>query len=304
MTIRRCDPATPGAVKQSKRSKDWYVFYRDHLGVERRKRLCANRAAAQTMLTDLVVRVERRKAGLESADSEQRDRPLADHLADFQASMTGKGRSGKHIRLTIARVESVLRGTGAVYWRDLNGEQVQRLLDGLTNARTTFDRVEGTARTYAAIAKQFGVTTGAVVNWRKEGAPIRPRSSNDLAAIAEWRRKRVPTDASATTRNHRLTAMRMFTRWMVKVGRANRDPLATLSKRNEATDQRHVRRALTTEELTRLLAAAENGPTVGVADGPTRATVYALAAMAGLRHGEIAKLKRTDFDLEARALRV
>ncbi|MGL4464590.1 MAG: tyrosine-type recombinase/integrase, partial [Planctomycetia bacterium] len=95
-----------------------------------------------------------------------------------------------------------------------------------------------------------------------------------------------------------------FTRWMVKVGRANRDPLATLSKRNEATDRRHVRRVLTTEELATLSAAAETGPTVGAADGPTRATVYALAAMAGLRHGEIAKLKRTDFDLESRTLGV
>ncbi|MGL5095932.1 MAG: tyrosine-type recombinase/integrase, partial [Planctomycetia bacterium] len=126
----------------------------------------------------------------------------------------------------------------------------------------------------------------------------------DLAAIAEWRRERRPADAGPTTRNHRLAALKSFTRWMVRTGKAERDPTTTLSRRNAAVDRRHVRRALTTGELTKLLATAEAGPTIGPCDGPTRATVYALAALAGLRHGEIAKLKRTDFDLESRTLRV
>lgn len=102
---------------------------------------------------------------------------------------------------------------------------------------------------------------------------------------------------STTTRNHYLRAIKSFTAWLVRDGRAGENRLGHLSALNPNADRRHERRALTADEARDLVAAAERGETVLGVSGPLRALCYRLALTTGLRRNEIRSLTWGSFDL-------
>ena len=65
------------------------------------------------------------------------------------------------------------------------------------------------------------------------------------------------------------------------------------------TDRRHDRRALSVEELRRLIQAAQDGPVRFGISGAERAIVYRLAVESGLRANELRSLTCGSFDLDA-----
>ncbi len=67
-------------------------------------------------------------------------------------------------------------------------------------------------------------------------------------------------------------------------------PWATLTKLNEQADRRLVRRALTPEEATRVVQAAETGIVIGGLTGTDRSVLYALALGTGFRADELRTL--------------
>jgi len=101
----------------------------------------------------------------------------------------------------------------------------------------------------------------------------------------------------AQTFNFYLAAVKQFCRWMVKDGRASESPVAHLDGRNVRTDRRHERRALSVDELRRLLTAAKGGLEHHSMAGPERAMLYRLAVETGLRAAELASLTRASFAL-------
>jgi len=104
---------------------------------------------------------------------------------------------------------------------------------------------------------------------------------------------------SKQTSNHYLKALKQFTRWLGKTRRLKDDPLKELKSLNADTDRRHSRRALSPDELTRLVAAAEVGKVVESVAGPDRAMMYLIAAWTGFRKGEIGSLTHQSFELAA-----
>ncbi len=98
---------------------------------------------------------------------------------------------------------------------------------------------------------------------------------------------------SARTINASRAAVVAFVNWCVKSGRMAENPLRIIPKLDERKDRRRVRRAMSNDELIRLLDAA----------GPRR-LVYLTAAMTGLRRGELRKITWGDIDLADRYLRV
>lgn len=69
---------------------------------------------------------------------------------------------------------------------------------------------------------------------------------------------------------------------------------------NTRVDRRHDRRALSADEFSRLLQAAEKGRLVEATPGADRAMLYILAAWTGLRKGEIGSLTLANFRLGAK----
>ena len=120
---------------------------------------------------------------------------------------------------------------------------------------------------------------------------------------------------SARTFNAAVTAWRAFGRWCVRSNRLAANPLASVGTRNLDGDRRRVRRDITTDELARIIDAAERSPSVKVSklarnakgdvrpvavrmDYPDRAWAYRIAAGTGFRAGEVASLTRESFDLD------
>jgi len=78
--------------------------------------------------------------------------------------------------------------------------------------------------------------------------------------VNRWCNARSAENMGARTRNTYIGSLRAFVRWCVADGRIDADPLTTLTKANEDADRRRMRRALTDDELTRLVAVAELRP--------------------------------------------
>jgi integrase len=103
---------------------------------------------------------------------------------------------------------------------------------------------------------------------------------------------------SLQTCNHALRAVKSFSRWLRKDGRAREDALADMGGFNVATDRCHERRAFTDEELVRLVRAAEGGPVILGMTGPDRAMLYRGAVGTGLRANELRSLTPESFHLD------
>jgi integrase len=111
---------------------------------------------------------------------------------------------------------------------------------------------------------------------------------------------------SAATFNYYLGSIKAFSRWMVKDRRATSSPLSHLDILNVRMDRRHDRRALTEEELRRLIKATMDGRELSGwnikrvvtwrLSGFDRSMLYRLAVETGLRVGEIRSLTPASFD--------
>jgi integrase len=95
---------------------------------------------------------------------------------------------------------------------------------------------------------------------------------------------------SARTANYSRQQAAAFMAWCVRTGRAESNPLAHVAKLDELRHRRHVRRALTGDELARLFAVAEEHG---------RLAWYAASYYAGLRRGDLQRLKWADIDFDA-----
>lgn len=105
---------------------------------------------------------------------------------------------------------------------------------------------------------------------------------------------------SVQTVNHYVAAAKQFCSWMVKNGRASDVRLLHLQRGNVETDRRYVRRALTVDEMTRLIRTARASKAIrNGATGLERAIIYQLALETGLRRNEIRTLTRDSFDLDS-----
>ena len=118
----------------------------------------------------------------------------------------------------------------------------------------------------------------------------------DPVTNAEVRRK---AGISAQTSNFYLQAVKQFGRWMVKDRRATESVLSHLDGLNVRTDRRHDRRALSADELRKLIKHTETASERFGMSGADRALLYTLAVETGLRAGELRSLTRRSFDLDA-----
>ncbi len=120
------------------------------------------------------------------------------------------------------------------------------------------------------------------------------------SAVANDLRERRQKGLGTATSNGYLKAIKSFANWLVKDRRMPSNPFAHLATLNERVDVRHERRALPQKELGGLIAATEQSDeTFRGLDGTTRAMLYRVAAMTGLRASELASLTPASFDLMA-----
>ena len=103
---------------------------------------------------------------------------------------------------------------------------------------------------------------------------------------------------SVQTSNHYLRAIKQFTRWLRLEKRFIDDPLLRLEMLNVQVDRRHDRRALSDDEVSRLLVATLAGePVLGFAPAD-RHMLYVMALSSGLRASELASLTPESLKLD------
>jgi integrase len=228
------DPTTGRRVKS--KSKKWWGRFRDEHDREKRVPLATDKKAAESLLNELVRKVERMRAGLEDPFERHQKRPLSGHVLDFRKYLQARDRTPRYIGETIQQLRSVIAGCKFEHIRDISPSRVQECLAEL-------------------------------------------RSSG----------------LSASSSNHYLRAIKMFTRWLVRDRRTDDNRLAHLSTMNEDVDRRHVRRPLTVDEFTRLIQAAEAGEKIRNIAGPDRAILYIVGAYTGFRRNEIGSVTKQSF---------
>jgi integrase len=297
---RQVPKGTLGARKVKEKSAKWYGR---PPGAPRPVPLCGNKTAAQIMLNELVKKAELGKAGLTDPFEEHRKRPLAEHVADFEASLLAKGGTDKQARQVAARVRRVLAGCRFVFAGDLSASRTMEYLAALRRPGAVRLDPGRDSWTKGELAEALGVRPHCLPPLvRRHGlaATGRGKKRRYPRATAEALAERLARGASVQTSNFYLQAVKQFCRWMVRDRRMGENPLAHLEASAARADRRHDRRELTEDELRRLLAAArQSGRAFRGLTGWERFHLYATACGTGFRASALASLTPESFDLDA-----
>ena len=243
-----------------------------------------------------------RQHGLADHYAEHRQRPLADHLADFRAALAVKGNHPRHVRLTLAHLDAVFGGVGAVWPADLDAGKVSDWLAALRADRRPAALPEGMESfRLAEVARLLGIKPCSVTKAvRRQGleavgnGPVRRYPRATVEALAESAARGVGPE----TVNHYVRSLRAFGRWLVRSRRGPSNPFDTLALLHAATDRRRDRRELDADELRRVLSSARNSPrSFRGLTGPDRFHPYATACGTGFRASALASLTPESFDL-------
>jgi integrase len=266
--------------------------------------LCTNKAAAEVMLAELISKAEMRHASPAFAYKEEAARPLAHHLADWEASLRASGATEKHARQTVACVRRLIAGCGFASLSDVSASKVEGYLAGLRGERKVADLEAGkVAFTREELADLLGIGKQAVTDLiRRHGLPgtgngkARKYPRETAQRLVDLKRR----GRSVKTSNLYLDGVRTFVRWLVDERRLPEHPLTRLSGGNVKLDRRHDRRGLTAEQLQAIVAAARNSTRTYLGlSGEDRAMLYATACGTGFRADELASLRPEAFELGA-----
>ena len=158
--------------------------------------------------------------------------------------------------------------------------------------------------------RMFSLAKGNGKGYVKENAVKIKRLANacnwkslsdiDGSSFLRWSANvRAQGKISTQTVNHYLRALRTFCNWLVENRLVSESPVRFVRGLNVKTDRRYLRRALTADEVNRLIVATEAGKQHHGLSGHQRALVYRLAVESGLRYSEIRSLTRASFDFNS-----
>jgi hypothetical protein len=248
------------------RATTYTAQYRDGNGVVRRVPTgCKSLAAARSVLRDLESRAEKVKSGLvtqtEADVADHADTAMVEHIGAYVAALACKRGKGARVKVSPQHVENVSRTLRAAVdecgfkrLRDLRREAVERW-----------------------VARLIDLPAEAALD-----------DAGKLVAAAR---------PSARTINAKLVILTAWGNWLVRAQRLASNPFERLRADvglAEEEDVRRCRRALTAEELSRLLTVASLRPiaeygreTVRVVDATRPAKSRATWQKAGLTFANI-----------------
>ena len=171
---RQVSKSTPGASAKREKSRKWYGKYRDENGKLQEKPLSSDKTVAQSMLVDIVKRIERRQAGLFDQYEEHEERTVREHLRDYKVFLLGKGDTAKHVNQTVTRIEKLIAGCEIERLSQVNGP---RVVEWLAEQRATQKRFSRqTSNFYQDATKAFCV-------WLEEHNRIRKSPLKSLKRL-------------------------------------------------------------------------------------------------------------------------
>ena len=148
-TYTSTDKKTGQRVRR--KSKKWYGQYTDERGRTRRVALCTDKSAAQAMLTERVRKAQRIRAGLSDPCESQLERPLKEHIDEFERHLRLKDSSDVHINQSIRQIRKVAEDCGFLRLSDFNADRFAEWLDALLAS----GRANRTFNSYLAAVRGF-----------------------------------------------------------------------------------------------------------------------------------------------------
>jgi integrase len=257
-------PGTPGAVKVSVESPQWYAYRRDGKN-QIKVRLFTDKAASMTELARLNTALERGEAGMIDPRKAHLERGASEHLEEFLPVMRAKGKSEKDkdrketiLRAFIAKLKSL---------SDLTTKSVDAYLSGVPGS-------SGNRKKHLSAISVW-------VEWllRKDRISVNPLDRIDL-----------PTGGKKT-KARRALAVPLIQK-LLDATRAR--PLAAFHERYGTEVGPGVRQRERAQKKRDAATATLN------AVGRERALVYKTAVFTGLRLGEIAALRPCHLELDRR----
>ncbi len=225
--------------------------------------------AAQVLASDWICKDEMRRAGVRTAGEDQRDRPIADHVRDFEAYLRSGDRVERHIEDRMKCVRDFVKSAQIRTLKDLD---VAKATSWLATVRATTSR---------------------------SGSKLSARTVNGrYLAIRQFakvmlRMGRLERDPFVTLRPLREADDRRHERRALTVKEFERLCAAACGRALAKAKEMNVRAGVSPEQETRIRA-----------QGEARAHLYRFAVGTGLRAGEIGRLRWCDVDLEARRITV
>lgn len=241
----------------------------------------------------------------------------------------GRGRTRRHVAYSdkaasmqlAAQLEKRAERTAAGMIDDMVEEatspieqHVRAYRDHLVASKVTADHVEESTGRLRKILTACGITRLCEI----QAAPVERylTALMNPKTVKDGDEERTIAGRSPRTRNTYLASIRAFVRWAVKDHRLDRNRLENIEVLDEHVDVRRRRRALTDDELQRLVTAALNRPTDSARKflvnvngkqltdddrrllGRERALIYKTLAMTGLRIGELRATTWGDIDFD------
>jgi integrase len=264
--------------QHGKNGKIWYYRYMDASGKQIERKGHWDFKTTQGMARKAEDDVSKIRNGLvnpkDAAYHRHESKPLADHVAEWQAALVAQGFTAKHAEHTsnrvrrlvavVLRAEVALSDHRKIPPKD-RGKFVKQIADSIKSARLS---------------------------------DLNRRKIQD--AIARFK------DAgwSLQTCNHYRASVKAFTKWCFDEPRTQEDLSHGVTGYNVKKDRRHDRRTISLDELLRLIDATQRGETYQGLSGPIRALCYRTAAATGLRYNELASITPVSFDWKAPSVKI
>lgn len=267
----------------------WIACWYDHDGARKeRSTRTTDRAAAERILGKHVADAALRRDGVIDASDDrfarEGRRPIVEHIREYLASCERVGQAEKNIAEKRRHLERLVAETGVKTLADLT------------------PLVPGQRRTTpSSSVKTLADLTPLVLERNMADMKATARDGTDDDGNTRWKE----VEPSARLRNFRRQAAVALMNWCQKQGRVRSNVLKTVPTLDERNDRRRVRRALTDDELARLIAVARERDAALNANadfvdryGQSRRTAwYLAAALAGLRRGDLVRLRWSSVDM-------
>jgi integrase len=239
----------------------WYVKYYDATGKQKWVKGYTQKGETEKLghrLEDEKTRILRGDLDpQQEAQKVERRKAIADHIEEYRNHLTAGGRSDNHLSYTIADIEAFV--------------EFAQVATASTITRTQVD----------AWVLELVAANEAYRSWQEAGSEGKANGSAN----------------SARTINRRVGSVQAFLKWAQQAGAVTQYVLNKYPKREVRGNAIRQSRALTDDEVTKLLAWAKKNT-------PARHDLYQLALLSGLRAEECAALTPASFDLERGTLTV
>ena len=263
--------------QHGKNGKIWYYRYVDATGKQVERKGHWDFKTTQGMARKAEDEAARVRNGLvshkDAGYTHYESKPLADHIADWQAALVAKGFTPKHAEHTSNRVR---RLTAVLLRAEV----------ALSDHRTV-------------PPKDRPSFVESIANSIKPAHLSDLNRTNIQDAIAQLK----AAGWSLQTCNHYRASIKAFTKWILTtIG--PKTIFARCDWVQRQKDRRHDRRTISLDELHRLIDAAQRGGTCHGLSGPVRALCYRTAAATGLRYQELASITPESFDWITGSVRI